>query len=192
MKVSAKGMVVAGATAAAVLIAGWVFVFGAEESRDAATAKAAGAAADEASQTLEQRRQARLAQSQAMLGGGKPVPPEPAEAAAPTPAAEGSVPAAPPAAPERNPRPAATPVIAPLAPPPEQPCQVATTGSSLVAEACRRGGRPEAKQVMKRLVADARERGARYTCESCHADLDNYLLREDARAEFNALLENTR
>jgi hypothetical protein len=61
-----------------------------------------------------------------------------------------------------------------------------------MAEACRHGGRPEAKQVMKRLVAGARARGARYTCDSCHLDVESYLLRENARSELTSLLDHNK
>ena len=83
-------------------------------------------------------------------------------------------------------------VALPPPPAPERPCTVATSGSTPVAEACRHGGRPEAKQLMKRLVAQARTRGARYTCDSCHLDLNSYHLREDARSELTLLLDNNK
>jgi hypothetical protein len=188
MKLSTRGVLIAGATAGVVLIVGVVFVFQAGRAPADSPAVAVAAAGDDSALSLEARRQARLAQSQAMLGGAK----FPAEAPVPAPAAAEPPPAppspAPAAPPQKTARPAVAPVVEPLPAPPGRPC-TESGGSSPVAEACLTGGQPAAKQVMKRLVATARKRGSKFTCEGCHVDLDNYKLREEARADFMTLLE---
>jgi hypothetical protein len=78
------------------------------------------------------------------------------------------------------------------APGPSRPCAIATTGDSPVAAACQEGGRQYAKKTMKKMVSTARNRGARFTCESCHVDVDTYTLLESARSEFARLLEVTK
>jgi hypothetical protein len=42
---------------------------------------------------------------------------------------------------------------------------------------------------MKRMLADAKARGVRLTCDSCHLDLDDFQLLEDARSKFATLLD---
>ena len=232
MTSSARGLLVAAGTATLVVVVGVVFVFpGGEPPPSEKPAEAQGP--DESDLSLEARRQARLTESQAMLGGGRPAPPEPEPPAEPPPAdvpdgatvppvAPGAVPVLPPpsgearaaaparahlrrstrvgdpvrpvpvdeAAPARVPRPRGLAWQA--APPPKEirdagtpgttvpgpglagfrggrPCTIATSGTSPVAAACRQGGVQEAKKTMKQLVQDARARGARFTCETCHA-----------------------
>ena len=130
--------------------------------------------------------------------------PEPPPAAAPAPVVEPAAPAVPRKkartpgrqAPARQATPAPTAAVpSPSAdggvvavPAPGQPCTVATSGTSPVAEACRQGGVPEAKRTMKRLVGEAKARGANLTCETCHVDLDTYALRENAKSDFASLL----
>ena len=66
-------------------------------------------------------------------------------------------------------------------------CTVATSGDSPVAKACAKGGRAEAKKVMKKMVADAKAKGQKYTCEGCHKDLDNYELTANGKEDFKKL-----
>jgi hypothetical protein len=199
MTPSARGLLVAAGTATVVLVVGVVFVFGGGQPTPPAT-PAAAKQPDESDLSLEARRQARLAKSQAMLGGGPSAAPETEFAAEPA----GSP--APPSAPIAEPAPVApigpTPSAAEPVPPASTPkaavvvplpapgprCIVATSGTSPVAEACRQGGIPEAKRTMKRLVAEAKAHGARFNCKRCHLDLDAYTLRDNARSEFTSLL----
>lgn len=66
-------------------------------------------------------------------------------------------------------------------------CTIATSGDSETAKACAKGGRPEAKKAMKKMVADAKAKGQKYTCEGCHKDLDNYELTKDAKKDFKTM-----
>jgi len=73
----------------------------------------------------------------------------------------------------------------------EGQCTVATQGNSPVAEACRRGGRAEAKKVMKAAVKAAKEKGGKFDCDDCHKDTGNsdFRLKPNAREDFKKLLE---
>ena len=225
------GLLVAGGTAAAVLVVGLVFVFDVAQPVPPEKPTAAQQS-EQADLSLEARRQARLTQSQAMLGGGRPALPEPDPA---NPTADGTVvppaeaPGSPPApvgaaVPSAAIPPTTAPVPAgparkaarvpgrharvrqaatePTPPPtpsvdagaiaaPARPCTIATSGTSPVVEACRLGGLPEAKKTMKRLLQQAKAHDARFTCETCHVDLDTFALRENARADFASLLAAT-
>jgi hypothetical protein len=66
-------------------------------------------------------------------------------------------------------------------------CTIATSGDSPTAKACTKGGRAEAKKVMKKMVADAKVKGQKYTCEGCHKDLDNYELTKNSKDDFKKL-----
>ena len=66
-------------------------------------------------------------------------------------------------------------------------CTIATKGDSLTAKACEKGGRAEAKKVMKKMVADAKAKGQKFTCEGCHKDLDNYELTANSKDDFKKL-----
>src|SRR5688572_1629306 len=75
MTASARGLVMAAGTAAIVLVVGLVFVFGVGQPTPPEKT-AAARQPDESDLSLEARRHARLAQSQAMLGGGRAAPSE--------------------------------------------------------------------------------------------------------------------
>ena len=66
-------------------------------------------------------------------------------------------------------------------------CTIATSGDSATAKACAKGGREEAKKVMKDMVKQAKANGKKFTCDGCHKDLDNYELTKDATEEFKKL-----
>lgn len=66
-------------------------------------------------------------------------------------------------------------------------CNIATSGDSDTAKACAKGGRDAAKKMMKKMVADAKANGQKFTCEQCHKDLDNYELTKNARDDFKKL-----
>jgi len=68
-------------------------------------------------------------------------------------------------------------------------CTIATSGKSATAQACAKGGRPEAKKVMKKMVADAKakDKSQKFTCEGCHKDLDSYELTANAKVDFQKL-----
>jgi RNA polymerase sigma factor (sigma-70 family) len=67
-------------------------------------------------------------------------------------------------------------------------CAIAVEGDSPVAQACRREGRRGAKKVMKGMVAQAKKRGQRLECDSCHRNDQDWALQGEARRRFEALL----
>jgi hypothetical protein len=67
-------------------------------------------------------------------------------------------------------------------------CTIATKGDSPTAKACAKGGRGEAKKVMKDMVKVAKGNGGKFTCEGCHKDLDSYELTANARDDYAKLV----
>jgi hypothetical protein len=59
-----------------------------------------------------------------------------------------------------------------------------------VAKACKKGGIPEAKKVMKAMVASAKKAGFRKDCVDCHKGPDdaNFALTADGEKLFQELL----
>lgn len=66
-------------------------------------------------------------------------------------------------------------------------CSIATSGDSPTAKACTKGGRAEAKKVMKTMVSTAKANGQKFTCDGCHKDLDSYELTKNARDDYKKL-----
>lgn len=69
----------------------------------------------------------------------------------------------------------------------DSPCTIATKGDSPTAKACAKGGRGDAKKMMKEMVNKAKANGQKFTCEQCHKDLDNYELTKNADGDFKKL-----
>lgn len=67
-------------------------------------------------------------------------------------------------------------------------CTIATIGRGPVGAACATGGRTEAKKLMKTLVKQSNASGVRLFCDGCHQNLDDYTLREGARARLDKLM----
>jgi hypothetical protein len=78
--------------------------------------------------------------------------------------------------------------IARPSPAADVPCTVATKGNSPVAQACAKGGRAEAKKVMKAAVKTAKSKGGKFDCDDCHKDTDNFELKPNAREDFKKLM----
>ena len=66
-------------------------------------------------------------------------------------------------------------------------CTIAVKGDSPTAKACAKGGRDEAKKMMKEMVKIAKGNGQKFTCDGCHKDLDNYELTKNATEDFKKL-----
>lgn len=66
-------------------------------------------------------------------------------------------------------------------------CTIAVKGDSPTAKACTKGGRDEAKKIMKDMVKQAKTAGQKYTCDGCHKDLDNYELTKNGAEDFKKL-----
>jgi hypothetical protein len=69
----------------------------------------------------------------------------------------------------------------------EGKCTIATKGDTPTAKACAKGGRPEAKKLMKDMVKVAKENKQKFTCDGCHKDLDNYELTKNATDDYKKL-----
>jgi len=69
----------------------------------------------------------------------------------------------------------------------EGKCTIATQGDSPTAKACAKGGRTEAKKLMKEMVKTAKENKQKFTCDGCHKDLDNYELTKNAKEDYKKL-----
>ena len=69
----------------------------------------------------------------------------------------------------------------------EGKCTIAIKGDSPTAKACAKGGRSEAKKMMKEMVKQAKTAGQKFTCDGCHKDLDNYELTKNAVEDFKKL-----
>ena len=67
-------------------------------------------------------------------------------------------------------------------------CTIATKGDSPVAKACAKGGRGEAKKLMKEAVKTAKANGKAFKCEDCHKDLETFELTANARDDFAKLM----
>jgi hypothetical protein len=66
-------------------------------------------------------------------------------------------------------------------------CTIATKGDSPTAKACAKGGRAEAKKIMKEMVKSAKAKGTKFTCDGCHKDLDNYELTKNGADDYKKL-----
>jgi hypothetical protein len=66
-------------------------------------------------------------------------------------------------------------------------CTIATSGASSPAKACAKGGRAEAKKTMKAMVAEAKVRGHKFSCDGCHKDLETYELTKSAKEDLKQL-----
>ncbi len=69
----------------------------------------------------------------------------------------------------------------------EGKCTIATKPDTETGKACAKGGRAEAKKVMKEMVKVAKANGQKFTCDGCHKDLDNYALTKTATEDYKKL-----
>jgi hypothetical protein len=67
------------------------------------------------------------------------------------------------------------------------PCKIATKGDSPTAKACASGGRDAAKKLMTDMVAKAKAKGEKFTCDGCHKDRDTFELTKNATADYKKL-----
>jgi hypothetical protein len=66
-------------------------------------------------------------------------------------------------------------------------CTIAVKGESPTARACARGGRDEAKKVMKAMVTAAGKNGVKFGCTGCHADVLTFELNKNAVEDYKKL-----
>ncbi|MSP61047.1 MAG: hypothetical protein EXR72_12025 [Myxococcales bacterium] len=67
-------------------------------------------------------------------------------------------------------------------------CTIALKGDNSIVKACAAGGRPAASKAMKTLVKAAKAKGVDFKCDSCHADMESYKLKDSARDDLKKLL----
>ena len=66
-------------------------------------------------------------------------------------------------------------------------CMLAVKGSSPTARACAKGGRVEARKVMKEMVTLANKNGGKFSCDGCHQDVVSYELKPNAAEDYKKL-----
>ena len=71
-------------------------------------------------------------------------------------------------------------------------CTIATKGDSPTAKACAHGGRKEAVKVMKEMVKKAKAKGVKFTCDDCHANMDDYKLTDNGTKDYDKLIAATK
>jgi hypothetical protein len=69
----------------------------------------------------------------------------------------------------------------------EGKCTIATKDNTPTSKACAKGGRAEAKKLMKEMVKQAKANGQKFTCDGCHKDLDNYELTKNGAEDYKKL-----
>jgi hypothetical protein len=69
----------------------------------------------------------------------------------------------------------------------EGKCTINKEPNSPTGKACAKGGRAEAKKMMKEMVKVAKANGQKFTCDGCHKDLDNYALTKNATDDYKKL-----
>ena len=66
-------------------------------------------------------------------------------------------------------------------------CTIATKGETPTAKACATGGREAATTLMKAMVKQAKDKGEKFNCDSCHKDRDTFELTKNAKADYKKL-----
>jgi hypothetical protein len=66
-------------------------------------------------------------------------------------------------------------------------CSIAVKGASPTARACAKGGRDEARKVMKDMVTAAKNNGTKFSCDGCHKDIMTYELKPNAVDDYKTL-----
>jgi cytochrome c len=69
-----------------------------------------------------------------------------------------------------------------------KPCRATSFSVSAVEQACKAGGQPAAKTLMKKAVDAAKASGAQVNCKSCHTDLTTFATTADAATELKRWL----
>jgi hypothetical protein len=69
-----------------------------------------------------------------------------------------------------------------------KPCRATSFVVAAVEQACKSGGQPAAKTLMKKAVDAAKASGASVNCKSCHSDLTTFATTPDAATELKRWL----
>ena len=67
-------------------------------------------------------------------------------------------------------------------------CTIATKGDNAVVKACEKGGIAQAKKTMKAMVKQAKDKGKKWECDSCHANEENWKLTDDGEKLFKEMV----
>jgi hypothetical protein len=73
----------------------------------------------------------------------------------------------------------------------ENDCTIAKDPSTTAGKACKEGGIKEAKKVMKAMTKDAKKKGMKVDCDSCHKDETKWTLTDDAKKKFDEMVKLT-
>jgi hypothetical protein len=57
-----------------------------------------------------------------------------------------------------------------------------------VEDACKKGGRKEAKALMQKVVKDQKAKGNEINCKTCHSDLKSFALKDNAVGDLKPYL----
>ena len=79
-------------------------------------------------------------------------------------------------------------LVAPVAVADDNACKYATKGDSEIAQACKKGGREAAEEVMKKMVKTAKANGVVFKCVACHEDMDSLKLKPNAEDDYKKLV----
>jgi hypothetical protein len=79
-------------------------------------------------------------------------------------------------------------LAAPAAQADDNQCKYATKGDSAVAQACKKGGRDAAGDIMKTMVKTAKANGVAFKCIACHEDMDSFKPKANADEDFKKLV----
>ncbi len=68
-------------------------------------------------------------------------------------------------------------------------CTIATKPDTEIGKACAAGGVKEAKKVMKQMTKDAKKKGWKGDCDSCHKDTESkFDLTDNGKAEMEKMM----
>lgn len=67
-------------------------------------------------------------------------------------------------------------------------CTIATKPETDVGKACASGGVKAAKKVMKQMTKDAKSKGLKMDCDTCHKNDTTYELTSDAKQQMEKMV----
>src|SRR5687768_3147266 len=66
-------------------------------------------------------------------------------------------------------------------------CTIAKDPSTQAGKACKEGGIKEAKKLMKDLTKQAKKKGMKVDCDTCHKDETKWTLTDDGKKRFDEM-----
>jgi hypothetical protein len=67
-------------------------------------------------------------------------------------------------------------------------CTIAKDATSEVGKACKEGGIKRAKAVMKAMTKEAKKKGVKHDCDTCHKNETDWVLTDGAKDKFKEML----